>query len=387
MALRHGEMVVTGGAGSGKTHVCSTVARIHHGRELKVILAAPTGKAARRLAQASGLPATTLHRLLGYDGHAYNAPAPLDADLIIVDETSMVDAELAWELRRRIDPGRTCVLWVGDANQLAPVGPGSLLRDLVDGGHLPVARLTRIVRQAGILRENCNALLHGEVRPKARAAGGVQPWWVIDEYEDAAEIEQVVDRLYEGILAERLGFDLVDDVQLLTPAHKGPLGTAALNRRLQGIIQAKLYGAAVPEVGAGELAPLLANDRVIQGRNNYDTGIMNGEIGRVVAVEGPDAVVRFDTGPVRYGPDLRVGDGVRLAYALTIHRSQGSEFPCSIVLAHRSHAFMLNRSLLYVGVTRARTTAILVGGRRTLASAAARVDATRRRTFLSILEG
>jgi exodeoxyribonuclease V alpha subunit len=159
-----------------------------------------------------------------------------------------------------------------------------------------------------------------------------------------------------------------------------------LNRRIQRIIQSKLHGIAVPEVGDGGLPPLLANDRVIQGRNNYDTGIMNGEIGRVVAVEGPDAVVRFDTGIVRYGPDLRVGDDLRLAYALTIHKSQGSEFPCSIVVAHRSHSFMLNRSLLYVGATRARTTAILIGGRRTLHSAAARVDATRRRTFLSILQ-
>jgi len=365
--------------------VACAVARIYLHSGHKVFLAAPTGKAARRLTESSGLPATTIHKLLNFDGERFRFDGCLDADLLIIDEASMVEARLAWQLHRAVDLRRTSILWVGDPNQLLPVGAGCPFRDVVDHELIPVARLTRIVRQAGVLRENCNAILRGEVPGKAEGVGGAQPWWPIDQFDQEDELQQVIDRLCDVILPDRLRFDILRDVQLLTPRHDGPLGTTELNRRIQRIVQRKIYGVTIPEDDSSGMPVFFVGDRVIQGRNNYDTGVMNGEIGQVEALEGKDLIVHFDTGPVRYDPKRRITDGLAPAYALTIHRSQGSEFPCSIVVMHRSHRFMLNRNLLYVGVSRAQKTAILLGDRDTLEQTARKADTTRRRTLLPLL--
>jgi exodeoxyribonuclease V alpha subunit len=401
-ALTRSISLLTGGAGSGKTFTIATIARLAGEAGLRVVLAAPTGKAAQRMEEVVGLPAFTLHRLLGFNGRTFAAGPedPVDADLLIVDETSMVDVPLAWQLFHALDRERTAVVFVGDHNQLPPVGPGNPLRDLFERGLVPTVVLRQVVRQAGSLKENSLAILRGEVArtaeadgtgeaagaPKAGGTAARRPWYVVDTFTEAADVQRFLVELYEGVLVERLGFDLVRDVQLLTPTRKGPLGVEALNALLQRLVQQKLWGVAVPDPPPGRRPPFLPRDKVIQRRNNYELGVMNGTIGQVREVDGRtgDVVVGFDGREVR----LRRSEGeladLHLAYALTIHSAQGSEFPCTVAVVHKSHAFMHHRNLFYTAVTRARETAIVVGDRWGIRNCAERRHLERRRTLLSL---
>ena len=322
---RHNLVLVCGGAGSGKTFTVAAIHRLYVDRGLKVILAAPTGKAAKRMEQVVGSGAFTIHRLLGFNGQSFQRgpDEPIDADVVIVDEVSMVDVTLAWHLFRAIDWDRTAVVLVGDHNQLPPVGPGNLLRDLIERQPIQTVVLDEVVRQAGVLKENSIAVLSGQVRRTApEGEDGRPPWVVVNQLGDVLEAQRYVLRLFASVLVERLRFDILSEVQLLTPTRKGPLGVDALNVELQRLVQKKLWGIDVVTPRPGRRPEFLVHDRVIQTRNNYDLGVMNGAIGVVTSV-GPrrdELCVRFDDGEVTYASDTRHAQDLALAYALTIHK-------------------------------------------------------------------
>jgi len=380
---------MTGGAGSGKTYAVSTITTIADRLELNVVLAAPTGKAAKRLEEVVGHEASTIHRLLGFNGHTYSRDAlnPIEADILVIDEVSMVDVPLAWRLFQAIDRSKTAVVLVGDHNQLPPVGPGNLLLDLVKSHAIPTTVLTQIIRQAGVLKENSTAILSGEVRPTAEVKTGARrPWYVIDKFTDTGDVQRMLLLLFEEVLQERLGYDLVRDVQVLTPTHRGPLGTAELNVEIQRLLQKKLFGFDVPDVEHGHRPRLYPGDKVIQMKNDYKLGVMNGAMGIVVEVgSGGGLTIDFDGRAVEIEAGSDATGNVQLAYATSIHKVQGSEFPCAVVVAHKSHSFMHHRNLLYTAVTRAKQSVILVGDRWGIENCASKRQVDRRKTFLSFL--
>jgi len=386
-ALSYRISLMSGGAGSGKTYTIAAIANLYKSRDLKIILAAPTGKAAKRLEQVVGQNAFTIHRLLGYQGRQFTAgpDEPIRADVVIIDEVSMVDVSLAWHLFRAIDPEKTAVVLVGDHNQLPPVGPGNILRDLLETGLVPGVVLDQVVRQAGVLKENCIAILRGEVRKTAtESANGRRPWYLVDQFTNILDIQTFIIELYETILVERLGFDLLRDVQLLSPTKKGPLGTDALNVILQQVIQKKLLGVEVVPPKPGRRPKFLKQDRVIQTRNNYDLDVMNGATGVVEQVlSNGGLIIEFDGRHVEVEPGENMAD-VSLAYALTVHKVQGSEYPCVVTVIHKAHTFMHNRNLFYTGVTRSRQSAIVIGDQWGLRNCAMRKLVDRRKTFLSM---
>lgn len=381
--------LMTGGAGSGKTYAVSTITTIAERLEWNVLLAAPTGKAAKRIEEVVGHEARTIHRLLGFNGHTYakDAENPIECDILVIDEVSMADVPLAWRLFQAVDLTKTAVVLVGDHNQLPPVGPGNILRDLVKSRAVPTTVLTRIIRQAGVLKENSTAVLSGEVRPTSEHVnGGRRPWYVIDKFTERDDVGRLLLMLFEEILQERLGYDLIKDVQVLTPTHKGSLGTVELNIALQRVLQQKLHGVDVAPVEANRRPALYPGDKVIQTRNDYDLGVMNGAMGMVLATGPKGALtVEFDSQAVEIEAGSESSNHIQLAYACSIHKVQGSEFPCAVVVAHKSHAFMHHRNLLYTAVTRARESVVLIGDRWGIANCARQQQVDRRKTFLSFL--
>jgi len=388
-ALTFSISLMTGGAGSGKTYAVSTIVSMAERLERKVVLAAPTGKAAKRLEEVVGHEASTIHRLLGFNSHSYarDAMNPIEADILVVDEVSMVDVALAWRLFQAVDLTRTAVVLVGDHNQLPPVGPGNLLRDLVKSRMIPTTILTRIIRQAGVLKENSTAILSGEVRPTTELQSGARrPWYVIDRFSDREDVRRMLLLLFEEVLQERLGYDLLRDVQVLTPTHKGPLGTVELNLALQRLLQKKLRGFDVPDGAPGHRPVFYPGDKVIQTRNDYELGVMNGAVGYVVEATAKGALkVEIDGAVVEIEPGSDAASRLQLAYACSVHKVQGSEFPCTVVIAHKSHSFMHHRNLLYTAVTRAKESVILLGDRWGIENCAAKRQVDRRNTFLSFL--
>ena len=326
---------------------------------------------------------------MGFNGSTFSRDAlnPIEADILVVDEVSMVDIALAWRLFQAVDRTRTAVVLVGDHNQLPPVGPGNLLRDLVRSLAIPTTVLARIIRQAGVLKENSTAILAGEVRPTSDSlAGARRPWYVVDKFTDREDVRRMLLLLFEEVLQERLGYDLIRDVQVLTPTHKGPLGTVELNVELQRLLQQKLFGVEVATVEAGHRARPYPGDKVIQTKNDYDLGVMNGAMGIVVSA-GADGslMIDFDGRGVEIEAGSDALGNVQLAYATSIHKVQGSEFACAVVIAHKSHSFMHHRNLLYTAVTRAKESVVILGDRWGIDNCAAKRQVDRRNTFLSFL--
>lgn len=387
-SLTHSISLVSGGAGSGKTHLASAIIKICEKQDLVVALCAPTGKAAKRMEQATGHAASTIHRMLGYDGKnfALGPDNQIDADLVIADELSMCDVALAWHLFRSIDLARTAVVLVGDHNQLPPVGPGNILRDLVESKALPMVILDKVVRQAGVLKENCTAILKGEVSKSGKTISGKCSWHLADGFKETHDVQQFIFELFDQTLEHRMGFNLINDVQLLTPTHKGPLGTVELNIKLQKLLQRKLWGVHVPDTPPGRRPKLQVFDKVIQTRNNYDLGVMNGAMGMIMDIQRDGSMlINFDGMPVEIGAGSENLRDLQLAYALTFHRCQGSEFPCAIVIVHKSHSFMHHRNLFYTGVTRAKESVIIVGDHWGIRNCVDKRMVENRKTFLSFL--
>jgi exodeoxyribonuclease V alpha subunit len=398
MTVQSKALVITGGPGTGKTTLITAVVRLFARPGARIALCAPTGRAAKRLSEATGVEARTIHRLLEWSPQAgafiRNARSPIACDILILDETSMVDVVLFAQLLAALPPPSRLVL-VGDSDQLPSVGPGNVLADLIASGVLPVVRLTEIFRQAGTSDIVVNAhrinagLMPGRGSPDdseqmTRNTGSDQMTrstasrdFFFIEREDPPSILSTVRELVTVRIPRRFSLDPREDIQVLTPMRKGILGTGNLNRELQGLLNPS--GASLERGGAS----FRAGDRVMQLRNNYDQGVFNGDIGVVAEVDetARTVIARFDDREVRYEwADL---DQLGLSYACSIHKSQGSEFPAVIVVLHTQHFVLLKRNLLYTAVTRGRKLAVLVGNRRALAMAVKSTGAGDRRTLLA----
>jgi exodeoxyribonuclease V alpha subunit len=381
-ALQQKVLVITGGPGTGKTTLLNSLLAVLRRAKLSFVLAAPTGRAAKRMAESAGEEAMTIHRLLEYNPHEggfqRSEDRPLEADVVIIDEASMVDLALMDNLLRAIDRHSHLVL-IGDVDQLPSVGPGSVLRDLIDSGMIPVVMLRRIFRQDrhSLIVANAHRILQGQslVTPSDSSERD----FILLARESEEEILQSVKDLVKDELPRTLNLaagEVAHAIQLLTPMHRGTLGTIQLNREMQNLLNP--IGDSLQH---GEIL-LRANDKVMQLRNNYDKGIYNGDLGRITDIDRKEGKVQVDyyDKTVEYNDDEL--DEISLAYATSIHKSQGSEYPVVVIPLHMSHYMMLHRSILYTAVTRGKKKVVLVGSRRALAMAIQNVRLERRYTGL-----
>ena len=373
-------LVITGGPGVGKTTIVRGVVSILTRKGLRVALAAPTGRAAKRLSEATGEPASTLHRLLEWRPHegrfGRNADRPLEVDLLVVDESSMLDVRLAADLVGAL-PSSARLCLVGDVDQLPSVGPGTVLRDVISSGAVPVVRLTEIFRQAAqsLIVRNAHRIHEGEMpelgsgpapgaatgAAGAGAAADMRDFFFVEE-DDPARAALLIRDLVAVRLPRRYGLDPLE-IQVLSPMHRGDLGAGNINALLQEALTA---GAPALARGARTFR---AGDKVMQIRNDYDKEVWNGDIGRVLEVEAvaQSLLVRFDDRDIEY--DLDEIDQLTLAYAATVHKSQGSEYAAVVIPVHTQHYMMLQRNLLYTAVTRGKRLVVLVGSRKALGMA------------------
>jgi exodeoxyribonuclease V alpha subunit len=372
--------LLTGGPGVGKTTITRFVVALAKQSGARVLLASPTGRAAKRMAEATGAEAQTIHRMLGWnpqDGaFLHDRKNPLQADLVVVDEISMLDVALAHHLAKATQAPTRLVL-IGDPDQLPSVGPGNVLADLLASGVVPTWRLTHIYRQgaASLIKVNAHHILRGEeleLPARGDLAGDFYHFVVDDPAECAERLVEVVTRR----IPERFGLDWVDDVQVVAPMYRGECGVDALNERLR-----QALGSGGREVRLGSRT-WRVGDRVIHVRNDYEKEVYNGDMGRIVRVDDDGSLaVRYPERVVEYEP-TELGD-LQSAFAITVHRSQGGEFPAVVVPLATQHALMLQRNLLYTAVTRARKLCVLVGSRRALHMALSNVERARRESFLA----
>ncbi len=382
-ALAEKVLVVTGGPGTGKTTVISAVTRLYGQLGLQVLLAAPTGRAAKRLAEVTRHEASTVHRLLEFSwasgGFTRNASQPLAADAVVIDEASMLDVHLTAHLLRAV-PDAASLLLVGDVDQLPSVGPGNVLRDAIDSGVPRVARLREVFRQAreSLIVENAHRVNRGEMPREGKADAGGEPldYYFIEEAEPERCADLVVELCRERIPG-RFGLHPINDIQVIAPMQRGVLGVQSLNARLQEALNPR--GPAFQSGGR----TFRLGDKLIQIRNNYEKNVFNGDIGVIEAVDPAEGAIRvaFDAERAEYAAGSL--DEVVHAYAVTVHKSQGSEYPAVVIPLHTQHYPMLQRNLVYTALTRARRLAVFVGTRKALAIAVKNAKVRRRWSLLA----
>ncbi len=372
--------IITGGPGTGKSTITKVILLVSHQMTQKIMLAAPTGRAAKRMSEITGLKASTIHSLLEFDfninGFKRNRENPLDCDLLIVDEASMIDTVLMFNLLKAV-PTTARLMLVGDVDQLPSVGAGSVLQDLILSEKIPTTRLTEIFRQAAASKiiTNAHRINAGEYPDLSNDKGG--DFFFMEE-EDPDKLTDLIVNLVDSRLPKAYGFDSFDDIQVLAPMNRGTIG----NRNLNDILQKKLNPSYDPLVKMGR--SFHEDDKVMQIKNNYDKDVYNGDVGRIKRIDKTEqeVVVLFDGREVFY--DFTELDELTLAYAVSIHKYQGSECPCVVMPLVMGHYMMLYRNLIYTGITRGKKLVVLVGSKKAIAMAVKNDKAVKR--FTGLLE-
>ena len=381
-ALQHKILVITGGPGTGKTTIINALIKIFKQITPKIMLAAPTGRAAKRMHETTGHPARTIHRLLEFSlaqgGFQRDAKNPLPCELLIIDEASMIDTILMHHLLKALPIGTTVVL-VGDVNQLPSVGAGSVLKDIIASGVFPVIRLNEIFRQARRSQIVVNAHLINQGRvprlPSSAVAGPRTDFYFIEQ-EDPQKVLDLMIELVEQRIPRRFGLSPMHDIQVLTPMHKGLVGSENLNTQLQAVLNPGQTGVSQ----AGQV--FRPRDKVMQIKNNYEKAVFNGDIGQIRQILPTDqkVTVAFEGREIDY--DMKEMDEITLAYAISVHKSQGSEYPAVVIPVLTQHYVLLQRNLLYTAVTRGRELVVLVGSRQALSIGVNNNQTQRRYTHL-----
>ena len=383
LALRERVLIITGGPGVGKTTILRSVLMILRAKKVAPILCAPTGRAAKRMSETTGLEASTIHRLLEFKGQsgkfAHDENNPVEGDLFIVDEASMIDIQLMSSFLRAL-PKNAHLILVGDVDQLPSVGPGSVLSDMIQSNELPVARLNEIFRQSSESRiitaahEINEGILPIELSKSARNNPNSDFFFISSDEPD--KTAETIANIVSLRVPEKLGLDPVNDIQVITPMHRGSLGTQALNRKLQDSLNpASESTFEIERFGAR----YRVGDKVIQTRNNYEKETLNGDIGKVIEIStDPGKVIIQFSGQrtVSYEPGEL--DEISPGFAITVHKSQGSEFPCVVIPVSTQHFLLLQRNLLYTAITRGSQVVVLVGQKKAAAMAVKNIDTKER---------
>ncbi len=378
-AVENKVMIITGGPGTGKTTIINAILKIFSRLGVKVLLAAPTGRAAKRMNETTGHEAKTIHRLLEYSiqkgGFQKNEGKPLDCHLLILDEASMIDTILLYHLLKAIPPEATFIL-VGDVNQLPSVGAGNVLKDIIASSAVPVVELNEIFRQAkeSLIIVNAHKINNG-ILPSLGPSGPKDDFYFIEQ-EDPERVLSIILELTKERIPMRFRLDPVDDIQVLTPMHKGTVGAGNLNVELQQALNPGEDGLVRGNRN------FRVNDKVMQIKNNYDKDVFNGDIGRITRIdqENHEVNISFDRRDVPYDhTDL---DEIVLAYAVSVHKSQGSEYPAVIVPILTQHYVLLQRNLIYTAVTRGRRLVVIVGTRKAMSIGIGNDKTEKRYTYL-----